>query len=285
MRAALSRLPGWVTALGIVLLLGELGGGIALLAVGHGGTGHPYAARGRPHATGSPAVTASPAVTGSPGATQTAVLRVDGGYAGCDPISRCGDEALRYQVLYVTPAGHYEWSYPRSVPFIKEVRVPAGEFVKFNAYPGTQARATCTITVGGVILSQITTRTLGGIAACRSVIPPVNGPAVGSGGGTRTVVLQVDNAYSGAATYTTPAGTGQLDMPPGTPPLGSHSDRVRVVTKTVAVPAGGIVTVHTVSGYGGFYSPACSITMNGRVLSQATADAVWSSGTCRARIP
>ena len=277
-RFAPPRLPGWVTALGLLLVLGELAAGIALLAAGHGRIRHPHVAGSRPRSTGTPAATASP------GPARTVVLRIDGGYTGCDPVSRCGDEALQYEVLYQTPTGR-NWWYPHRVPFIKTVQVPAGNLVKFNAYPGGQAWATCTITVDGMILSQITTRTLGGIAACRSVVPPVNGPAAGSGGGTRTVVLQVDNAFNGAATYTTPAGSGQLDMPPGTPALGSRSDRVRVVTKTVAVPADGIVTIHTVSGYGGFYSPACSISLDGGVLSQVTADAMWTSGTCRTRIP
>lgn len=106
------------------------------------------------------------------------------------------------------------------------------------------------------------------------------------GGGPRTVVLQVENAYSGdSATYTTPTGDGQFDMPFETPPLGqgSYSESGPTVTETVTVPAGGLVTIHTFSGYEGRLG--CSITVNGRVLSQVTTGGFWDRATCRAKIP
>lgn len=267
LRFARSRPPGWVTALGLLLALGELAAGIALLALGY-----PHVARSRLHGT-------------SGGPARTVVFRVDGGYTGCDPVSRCGDEALQYQVLYVTPAGHDEWSYPRSIPFTKTVQVPAGEFVKFNAYAGGQAWATCTMTVDGMILSQITTRTLGGIAACQSVVPP-NG--TGSSAGTRTVVLEVENALSGdTATYGTPTADGYFDESTGmpSPDTRGYWDKPYRFTKTVEVRPGGIVTVRTRTGYIGSFAPSCSITVNGRVLSQVIAGATWRNGTCRAVIP
>ena len=107
------------------------------------------------------------------------------------------------------------------------------------------------------------------------------------GGGPRTVVLQVSNAYSGdTATYRTPTGDGQFDMPADTPPLGQggYSEPGPTLTKTVTVQAGGTVTISTFNGYGGM-PLTCSITVNGKVLSQVPADGFWARATCRARVP
>ena len=82
-RAALSRLPSWVTALGIVLLLGELTGAAVLAEGLHGGRRSSHGG------------------TGSTAMMQTVVLRVDGGHAGCNPPNSCGP-----QVAWHTPAGH-----------------------------------------------------------------------------------------------------------------------------------------------------------------------------------
>ena len=272
-RFAPLRLPGWVTALGLLLVLGELAAGIALLAVGHG----PHVARSRPHRTSGPAATASP------GPAQTVVLRVDGDYTGCTPVSRCGDGAQQSEALYQTPTGRYEW-YPRSLPFTKTVQVPADEFVKFNAYP-SQAGATCTISVGGLILSQVTTRTLGGIAACRSEIPP---PVTASSGRMRTVVLEVENAYSGdTATYGTPTEGGYFDESAGmpSPDQRGYWNKPYRFTKTAEVRPGGSVTIRTHTGYIGSFTPSCSISVDGEVLSQVVVEGIWSDGTCRATIP
>lgn len=270
------RPPGWVTALGLLLVLGEVAGAIAL-AAGGSGSAHPHAARARPHLTSSPA---APAALGP---ARTVVLRVDGGYSGCDPVSRCGDEASRYEVLYQTPTAR-QWSYPHTVPFTKTVQVPSGELVKFNAYPGSQAWARCTISVDGLILSQVTTRTPGGIAACRSEIPP---PGTASSGGMRTVVLEVDNAYSrDTATYGTPTEAGRFDESAGTPPdARGYWQRPYRFMKTVPVRSGGSVTIRTRTGYIGSFTPSCSISVDGRVLSQVVVSGIWSNGTCRATIP
>lgn len=276
--AARLRPPGWVTALGLLLVLGEVAGGIAALAAGGSGPGHPHAARARPHATSSPAAPASP------GPARTVVLRVDGGYSGCAPVSGCGNDEGPDEVLYQAPTGR-QWWYPRSVPFTKTVQVPADEFVKFNAYPGSQAWARCTISVDGVILSQVTTRTLGGIAACRTEIPP---PGTPSSGGMRTVVLEVDNAYSrDSATYGTPTEAGRFDESAGTPPPDTRGywQRPYRFTKTVPVRPGGSVTIRTLTGYIGSFTPSCSISVDGRVLSQVVVEGIWSKGTCRAVIP
>ena len=108
------------------------------------------------------------------------------------------------------------------------------------------------------------------------------------GGETRTVVLQVGNVYGDdSATYTTPTRDGRFDVPAEARPLGqgSYSEPGANPTKTVAVRPGGIVTIHTFSGTGA--AVTCSITVDGKVLSLTTpeADPVWTSGTCRARIP
>lgn len=282
-----ARPPRWVTALGLVLVLGELGAGAALLAAGHGGTGHQHAARARPHATSSPTAAVSPTggvsptVTASPGPLRTVVLRVDG--TGCEPVSRCRDDAM--QVMYVPPTGRYKWSYPHSLPFSETVRVPTGELVKFNAYPGSQAWATCTITVDGTMLSQVTTRTLGGIASCRSVVPPA---VTNRSAATRKVLLEVDNAYSkDTATYGTPTVEGQFDESAGMPaPDGrGYWKQPYRFTKTVEVRPGGSVTIRTLTGYIGKFTPSCSISADGQVLSQVVVEGTWSKGTCRATIP
>lgn len=121
------------------------------------------------------------------------------------------------------------------------------------------------------------------------VLGEVTGGAVllAGGGGPRTVVLQVSNAYSGdSATYTTPTGDGQFEMPADTPPLGQggYEEAGPTLSKTVRVQSGGTVTISTFNGYGG--SPVtCSITMNGAVLSQVPADGFWARATCRAKVP
>jgi hypothetical protein len=108
------------------------------------------------------------------------------------------------------------------------------------------------------------------------------------GGRTRTVVLQVEGSCAGdSATYTTPTGDGQFDMPaqaglincvthggPSTPTL----------QKTFAVQVGGIVTISTFNAYGS-YPITCSITVNGQVLSQDPNDGFRGRATCRAKIP
>lgn len=121
------------------------------------------------------------------------------------------------------------------------------------------------------------------------VLGEVTGAAIllPGGGGPRAVVLQVSNAYSGdGATYTTPAGDGQFEMPADTPPLGQAStwQAGPTVSKTVSVPSGGTVTISTFNGYGGM-PLTCSISVNGTVVSKVPADGFWARATCRATVP
>lgn len=111
-------------------------------------------------------------------------------------------------------------------------------------------------------------------------------------GETRTVVLKVDGACgSDDATYRTPTGDGQFDITVGRSPEGltecmSHgSPTTPTLTKTVAVPAGGTVTISIFNGTGDPDLPlTCSITVNGSALDQVQAGD-GKRATCRARIP
>jgi hypothetical protein len=124
-----------------------------------------------------------------------------------------------------------------------------------------------------------------------------NGPARGSGGGTRTVALKVigvgmppnlepqgtacrpscdphQPGVGGNVDYTTP--TGSVDVDPTLP-----------FTTTVRVPVGGAVTLQAspwMNAYGVAYHVTCSILLNGRVLSRKTSNSE-NPVTCQARIP
>ncbi|MDN3360070.1 hypothetical protein QWU11_46425 [Actinomadura sp. DC4] len=110
------------------------------------------------------------------------------------------------------------------------------------------------------------------------------------GGAAQTVVLQVTGACAGdTATYTTPTGDGQFDMPAQKPPRSlancvSHgSPTTPTLQKTVNMQPGGKVTINTFNGYADF-PLTCSITMNGKVLSQVVNNEFWGRATCWARI-
>ena len=144
-RAALSRLPGWVPALGVVLVLGELACGTVLLAARpHGGTARPHGGTGRS------------------AAMRTAVLRVDGGHAVCNPADSCGP-----RVAYNTPTAQMAMS-SVVMPFVKTVRVRAPGWVSLTANSGTQDWATCSITVNGTVVSQVKSS---GFSPCWASIP------------------------------------------------------------------------------------------------------------------
>ena len=155
--------------------------------------------------------------------------------------------------------------------------------VTLEADSGTQDWATCSITVRGTVISQITTRKTSGKATCQGVIP--GNLAAAPGGGTRMVVLHVDAFTGDTVTYSTPAGEERIDMPSAAPPPGggSYSEPGSDFTKTVSVRAGGIVTIHTFSRTNGPIT--CSITANGTVFSQATSSGYSDKGTCWARVP
>lgn len=113
------------------------------------------------------------------------------------------------------------------------------------------------------------------------------------GGETRTVVLEVDGGCAGdSAAYTSPAGDGHFDMSGqtavGSPSGGcvSHGSPTNPPLRmTLAVPAGGTVTISTFNRYGDASFPLiCLITMHGAVLNQVS-DASRGRATCRAKIP
>lgn len=146
-RAGLSRLPRWVTALGLVLVLGELTGA-ALLAKGPRGL-----------ATG-------------PGVLRTVVLRV---YAA--PVQGITCHHCSPMVSYSTPTvsgtGGAMGDGGRMVPFITTVRVRSGGTVTLDgSYVGAQS-ITCSVAVDGKVVTKNTDNqaTDGPAAHCQSVIP------------------------------------------------------------------------------------------------------------------
>ena len=173
---ALSRLPRWMTALGIVLSLGELAGAAALWAAGTEGVPRTAAARQAPHGPGSPAT-----VPG--GGTRTVALEVDGvgmpsglipqGTA-CRPSCDPRQPSVGGPVDYTTPAGSIDED--PTLPFTTTVRVPAGGAVTLQAYPwmnayGVAYQVTCSILLNGRVLSRDTSTGPGGRATCRARIP------------------------------------------------------------------------------------------------------------------
>jgi hypothetical protein len=80
------------------------------------------------------------------------------------------------------------------------------------------ARAVLTRLPGWVILGLVLV--LGELTGGAVLLAGGRDGLTALGGATRTVVLQVDGACDGdTATYTTPTGDGQFDMPAQTPPL------------------------------------------------------------------
>lgn len=238
-RAALSRLPGWLAALGLVLVLAELAGAAGVLAVGHGRQLHPHRGTARP-STGTPSPHSG---TGAAGPIHTVVLRVDGPDAGCNAARSCGA-----WVQWQAPSGSGAEN-SQGMPFIKTIRVPAGAKVAVEATPyGNLAR--CSVTVDGTELSRVTT-TENGHATCGSVVPPVMSTGLHSP--TRPVVLQIGENLGDTVTYTAPGADGQVVLPPTTPSAPDDGNTVEPavnVTKSVDVAGGGIVTIHAFSPTG-----------------------------------
>lgn len=151
LRSALSRLPGSLTALGVLLVLSELTGGAVLLAAGPGG----LAALGGPQ--------------------RTVVLTVDG---GC-----YGDGAT-----YTTPAGNGQFDITlgredgpvdcythggfSGEPLTKTVTVPAGGTVTMSIYNHKGFYPlTCSISAGGRVLNKVPVGNPGERGTCRARIP------------------------------------------------------------------------------------------------------------------
>ena len=131
-RAALSRLPTWVPAVGVVLVLGELTAATGVLTA------------------------RSPALRPK-GATATVVLRVDGVPGGPS-------------LTYDTPAGSAAVR-PTSMPFVKKVQVKAGGSVTIHTFSGTDDPVTCSITADGEVLSRLTSRGFWDRLTCHSTVP------------------------------------------------------------------------------------------------------------------
>lgn len=151
-RVALSRLPGWVTVLGMALVLAELAAATVPLVTGRGGL-----AAG-PHGG-----------TGRSAGMRTVVLDIANAHRD--------DSAT-----YTTPTGDGRFTMPAETrPLIpgaivaKTVGVQAGGIVTIHVVPGTGGTAglTCTIMVNGGAVSQATAE-YGGFrswATCRARVP------------------------------------------------------------------------------------------------------------------
>lgn len=276
-RAVLSRLPRGVTALGIVLLLGELAGGALLAGCAHG----PASASPAPHGT-------TPAIPYPRDGTRTVVLRVDGKYRPIPDTSGCQDGNVppRFcEVTYTTPAGS-KTTYVDSLPFVTTIRVPVGATVTLSEFVLADP-LTCSITVDGAVLSRFTSHR-GPDPSCRATIPS----SVAASTVTRTVVLRADGVpvpgipcsqspCVPGVEYTTPTGSAwDGGIGPGTPGGGLFP-----YTKTVRVRPGGSVTL--TASYVGDQSITCSITVDGRIVSRTTSSSGPNTvkATCRATIP
>lgn len=255
-RAALSRLPRWLTALGIVLVLGELAAAV-LLAAGP-----------------------SRAVPGTHGTMQTVVLRVDGVgvmNAQCAPRSTCGPD-----VAYTTPTSTRTYRGVK-LPFTRTVEVPAGGAVMLRGSSEVDTPVTCSITAGTQVLSRTTTygsRNGGGrsIASCHGTTPS---GATSSSAPARTVGLRVDSGQTNCPTcgpqveYRTPTG-GAV-----------HWSTAIPFTETAEVQAGGIVTLDAIADTSTAAQDwaICTISVNGTVLSRATTRKYLGQAVCQTAIP
>lgn len=276
-RPGVSRLPRGVTVLGLVLVLGEVIAAATLLASGpNRGTGSHRGTAARPS---QPAHGPSQAAHGP---AQTVVLRVDGvplPHPTCIalPQAPCGPE-----IAYGTDLRHFtSVPMPARLPFVKTIRVEAGQSVRLNADSDTHARITCSITVDGRILSKATAFTPSkdftehGNASCHSTIP---GSGTDPSAVRQTAVLRVD-AVPGSACQPT------ARCSPGVDYTSSAGDAMTSVTlpfiAEVPEPAGGAVTLNAIDP-GELVT--CSITENGRILSQATRKTAGGETTCYATI-
>jgi hypothetical protein len=256
-RVALSRLPRWVTALGIAALAAELAAAAALLAVGP-----------------------SRAVTWLDG-TQTVVFRVDGVgvmNAQCAPPGSCGPD-----MTYTTPAGGRTYRGTR-LPFTRTVQVPAGGVVALDVSSGVDTPVTCSITADGRLVSGATTygdRNRGGnsTAHCHGTIPSgaAQSPAV-----TRTVTLRVD----GGSGCPDPSRSCGPQVEYRTPTEGAvHWSTVLPFIETVEVQTGGIVTIDAIADAAHHHWATCTVTVDGKVISKATTRKYLGQAICQTAIP
>jgi hypothetical protein len=258
-RAALSRLPRWVTALGIATLVAELTGAAVLLTAGP-----------------------SRVVTWLHG-TQTVVLRVDGVgvmNAQCAPPGSCGPD-----VTYATPAGSRTYRGTR-LPFTSTVQVPAGGVVTLNVSSEVDTPVTCSIAADGRVLSGATTygdRSSGGLstANCHGTIPSV---AAVPSATTRTVILRVD----GGSGCPDPSQSCGPQVYYRTPTGGVvHWSTVVPFVQTVEVQSGGIVTIDAIADAtsANKHWATCTITVNDNVISEVTTHKYLGQAICQSVIP
>lgn len=276
MMTRLSRIPRWVTALGMVLLVAELTGAAALLAAG------PHAGRAI-HAAPSPQA-GTPTAPGTRGETRTVLLRVDGeplrGYT-CTPVPPvpCGPE-----VGYgpAPPEAGTPPFRPVHLPFTRKIQVKAGGSVTLNAYAMTVTWIRCSISVDGQVLSEITAGPPNSDQAstsnCWSPIPP---RGTDRGAVRHAAVLRVGAAPDASCGLERPGCGSVVSYTTPTGEAASFSVPVPF-TATVPVPPGGTVNLDVVAGPD---LATCSITANGTVLSQVTTGNRTGMGVCRATIP
>lgn len=288
--AALSRLPRWVTVLGIVALAGELTFA-AVLAAGppraRGPTGTPPARKAATPTAPAPQ-RATSAVPTTSGAAQTVLLQVEGAPLAvectpvppvpCGPVVGYRTSSTELDAL-LTPALK-----AASLPFTKTIRAKAGDIVTLISWSRTNSPLTCSITADDRVLSKITAATPNGdeasAADCKTTIPDSGtSPAAAR----RTAVLRVSavpdatcsqaphGCFPGVVSYTTP--TGEAANFSAAAPLNAE----------VAVPAGGAVSLD-VAGTAEELA-TCSITVNGRVLTKDTTHGSAGQADCQATIP
>jgi len=155
-RAALSRLPRWVTVLGIVLVLVVLTGIAALLVIGISGL----------------------EVRLGLTRTVTVVLKVDGepaqtlqGGIACNMhgTGPCPTPADTGTVTYTTPTGGATYQYT-ALPSTRKIQVPVGGVVTLDASSDVDALF-CLILLDGKVLGQGSSPNDGNRTTCRAAIP------------------------------------------------------------------------------------------------------------------
>jgi hypothetical protein len=257
-----------VTALGIAALAGELAGAAVLLAAG-------------PHRVAVSQAGARRA-QGHHGQMRTVLLRVDGVPLANDTCTPAPHDPCGPEVAYFTTMQHViSVPGPVRLPFIRKIQVEAGQSVRLNASSKTDSRITCSITMDGSVLSQISELTpsssQSGIASCHTTIPDTG---TSPGAARRMAVLRVSAAPGATCQDPSGCGTG-VDYTTPTGDATNFSAAVPFIAK-LPVPPGGIVTL---SGINPFEDLACSITVDGKVLSQVTTHDSSGRAICQARIP
>ena len=293
-RAALSRLPWWVTALGIAALAGEL----TFAALVAAGSKHPPHPRGATRTAPAPGAAtpkapgpqaATPTAPATSGAAQTVLLRVEGAPlrgAACTPVPpvpcepEVGYRASSTELgALLTPAMR-----TARLPFTTTIQAKPGDIVTLISWSRTDSPLTCSITAQGRVLSRITAGTPNGDQAssadCKTTIP---GSGTGPAAARRTAVLRVGavpdatcgqaprGCFPGVVSYTTPAGEA------------SGFSAAAPLNAQIPVPAGGTVSLDVAATAEELAT--CSISENGRILSRDTTHGSAGQANCEATVP